>query len=234
MLDRARKTVLAIVNKENRGYMSPSQGDLFFNEGQLEIFEDYFLEYTKWIHKANLRLCNSGYADMPKMLREKIEVFAEEATLAYNGTTLNFDFPADAYFVNELFYLNGTDSREIDEISKKKMRYLEASILTAPSVEYPAYTRYGRAVKVLPSTIIMDVKCDYLRKPLVPKWTYTTVLGNPVHNPSAVDFQDLEIHPSDEPTIIQKVLGYMGIHIREADITKLMNSKDVIDLQKQQ
>lgn len=229
MLDRARKTVLAILNKENRGYMSPSQGDLFFNQAQLEIFEDYFLEYTKWIAKANARLSNSGYADMPALLREKIEVFAEEGDLTYNGTSLLFEFPSDAYFVNEIYYNN----QEIEEVTKKKIRYLENSILTAPTLEYPAYTRYGRAVKVLPSTIIATVKCDYLRKPLVPKWTYTTVLGNPLHNRSAVDFQDLEIHPSDEPTIVKKVLGYLGIHVREADIVKIMNNENMIDLQKQ-
>ena len=47
------------------------------------------------------------------------------------------------------------------------------------------------------------------------------------------DFQDLEIHPSDEPKIITKVLSYVGINIREADIVKLMDSKNIIDLQKE-
>lgn len=229
MLDRARKTVLAIINKENRGWMSPSQGDLFFNQAQLEIFEDYFTEYTKWVAKANLRLSNSEYSDLPKLLREKIEVFSESSELTYNGTSLLFEFPSDAYYVNEIYY----DNQEIEEVSKKKIRYLENSILTSPTEDYPAYTRYGRAVKVLPNTIVDEVYCDYLRRPLTPKWTYTMVLGNPVHNPSAVDFQDLEIHPSDEPKIIQKVLSYMGIHIREADIVKIMNNEEVLDLQKQ-
>ena len=229
MLDRARKTVLAIINKENRGYLSPSETDLFFTQAQLEVFEDYFVDYAKWIAKSNLRLSNSGYADMPKQLREKIEIFAKVANLTFDSGTSLFDFPSDSYYVNEIFYLE----REVEEVDKQRMKYLKRANLTAPTVEYPAYTRYGKAVKVLPSTIETDVSCDYLRKPLPPKWTYVSVSGNPIFNQSASDFQDLEIHPSDEVKIITKVLSYVGISIREADIVKLMDNKNVIDLQKE-
>lgn len=230
MLDRARRTVLAIINKENRGWMSPSQGDLFFNQAQLEIFEDYFLDYAKWIHKANLRLSNEGYSDIPKLLREKIEVFAENAQMTYNAISEYFEFPSDAYYVNEIYY----NDSEVAEVNKKRFRYLKKSILIAPTEDYPVYTRYGRAAQILPNTIVDTVTCDYLRRPKTPKWTFVEVSGNPVFNPSAVDFQDLEIHPSDEPKIVQKVLGYMGIHVREADIVQIMKNEEAIDLQKQQ
>lgn len=228
MLDRARKTVLAIINKENRGYLSPSETDLFFTQAQLEIFEDYFIEYTKWVAKANLRLSNSGYANMPKRLREKIEVFAEIQDISPNSINGFFDFPSDTYYINELYY----NDIEVEEVDKQRMKYLKRANLTAPTEEYPAYTVYGRAVKVLPSSIT-TITCDYLRKPKSPKWTYIEVLGNPVFNISNSDFQDLEIHPSDEPKLITKVLSYVGISIREADIVKIMDNKNIIDLQKE-
>ena len=58
-------------------------------------------------------------------------------------------------------------------------------------------------------------------------------MGNPVFNSSATDYQDLEIHPSDEPKVIMKVLAYVGIHLREADIVNAMAQKESIDLQKE-
>lgn len=229
MLDRARKTVLAVLNKENRGYLSPSETDLFFTQAQLEVFEDYFVDYAKWIAKSNLRLSNSGYADMPKQLREKIEIFAKLGTMSLDGGSGLFTFPTDSYYVNEIFY----EDREVEEVDKQRMKYLKRANLTAPTVDYPAYTRYGRAVKILPVSIVEGVTCDYLRSPLPPKWTYVEVGGNPIFNLSAVDYQDLEIHPSDEAKIITKVLSYAGIHMREADVTKLMDNKSIVELQKE-
>ena len=228
MLDRARNTVLAVINKENRGYITPSESDLFFNQAQLEIFEDYFMEYAKWIAKQNTRLSNSDYSDMPKMIREKIEIFADTSDMTFNETSGLFEYPSDAYYVNEVYY----NDEEADEVDKRRMRYLVKSNLTAPTTEYPIYTRYGRSVLMHPTSIITDVSCDYLRRPKTPKWTYLTANGNPIFNPGAGDYQDLEIHPSDEPKIIVKVLSYVGISIREADVVQLMQAKETIDLQK--
>jgi hypothetical protein len=66
----------------------------------------------------------------------------------------------------------------------------------------------------------------YIRKPLDPKWTYTVVNNNPLFNPSAADYQDFEIHPSDEPKLIIKILSYMGVSIREQDIFTVAESMD--------
>lgn len=228
MLDRARNTVLAVINKENRGYITPAESDLFFNQGQLEIFEDYFLDYTKWIAKQNARLSNSDYSDIPQQLREKIEIFADTSIMTYDATTGLFKYPTDAYYVNEVYY----NQEEADEVDKRRMRYLAKSNLTAPTTDYPIYTRYGRSVLMHPSTINTNVSCDYLRRPKTPKWTYTEYNSQPIFNPSASDFQDLEIHPSDEAKIIVKVLGYVGISIREADVVQLMSAKETIELQK--
>ena len=36
--------VLAIINKENRGYLTPQEFNLFANQAQIEIFEQYFFD----------------------------------------------------------------------------------------------------------------------------------------------------------------------------------------------
>ena len=42
MIDAVRNTVLAILNKNNYGYLSPSDFNLYAQQVKLEIFEDYF------------------------------------------------------------------------------------------------------------------------------------------------------------------------------------------------
>ncbi len=229
MIDNVRKTVLAIINKENRGYISPEEFNLFANQAQLEIFEDYFYDYARWVDKSNKRLANSEYSNIPKNIREKIDIFAEYGDLTYNAIDLVFEAPADTYRVESVFL--GND--EIEEVMKGKLRYLLKSNLTAPTTEYPVYVRLDDKFEIYPNTIISGVKCYYLRTPSVPKWTYQAISGNPVFNISALDYQDFEIHPSDETELVIKILSYCGISIRESDIYEIAEGKDNTDFQKE-
>jgi len=46
MINAVRNTVLAILNKNNYGYISPADFNLFAKQAQLDIFDEYFLEYN--------------------------------------------------------------------------------------------------------------------------------------------------------------------------------------------
>ena len=48
IIDDVYQKVLAIANKEQRGYITPQEFNLFANQAQMEIFEQYFYD------KANL------------------------------------------------------------------------------------------------------------------------------------------------------------------------------------
>ena len=43
MINSVRNTVLAIINKNNYGYISPSDFNLFAKQAQLDIFDEYFI-----------------------------------------------------------------------------------------------------------------------------------------------------------------------------------------------
>ena len=72
----------------------------------------------------------------------------------------------------------------------------------------------------MPNTITTGVTCRYLREPLDPKWTFTDVSGTEMFNPSAVDFQDFELHTSEFPNIVIQMLSFFGINIREPMVTQ--------------
>ena len=43
-VDTVYQRVLAIANKEQRGYITPQEFNLFANQAQMEIFEQYFYD----------------------------------------------------------------------------------------------------------------------------------------------------------------------------------------------
>ena len=47
-IDTVYQRVLAILNKENRGYVTPQEFNLFANQAQLEVFEQYFFDLNQY------------------------------------------------------------------------------------------------------------------------------------------------------------------------------------------
>ena len=45
MIDSVRNTVLAILNKNNYGYITPADFNLYAKQAQRDIFEEYFYSY---------------------------------------------------------------------------------------------------------------------------------------------------------------------------------------------
>ena len=63
-IDTVYQRVLAILNKENRGYLTPQEFNLFANQAQLEIFEQYFFDLNQY---KRLATNNTEYADLYKI-----------------------------------------------------------------------------------------------------------------------------------------------------------------------
>ena len=87
MINSVRNTVLAILNKNNYGYISPQDFNLFAKQAQLDIFDDYFYQYNQLINQENARLVGTGYADIRKGYEEVIDLFSETKTLTQNLLT---------------------------------------------------------------------------------------------------------------------------------------------------
>jgi len=75
MINEVRNTVLSILNKNNYGYISPSDFNLYAKNAQIEIYEDYFSQYNKVINAENARMSGTDYADVRQPIAEMLEVF---------------------------------------------------------------------------------------------------------------------------------------------------------------
>jgi len=103
MINTVRATVLSIANKNNFGYITPNDFNLYAKQAQLDIFEDYFYQYNSQIVKQNARVSGSGYADILKGLVEVIDSFSSTKGLINTGVNL-FDLPEDYYLIDKINY----------------------------------------------------------------------------------------------------------------------------------
>jgi len=227
MIDSVRSTVLAILNKNNYGYLSPSDFNLYAKQAQLEIFENLFYQYNTQLNLENVRKSGTDYANLSKGILEVIDLFSKTAELTQAaGNTNTYTMPSDYYLINRVMY----GSTEVERVSQSKISMLNASILTAPSLDFPAYTTEASKMTVYPATIngASDISSQYIRYPSTPKWTYNTVLvaQGPVFNASAADYQDFELPLDNLNDLVVKICKYAGVEIRETMVVQYSKAEE--------
>lgn len=230
MIDAVRNTVLAILNKNNYGYLSPSDFNLYAQKAQLEIFEDCFYQYNTQLNLENARRSGTEYANLSKGILETIDLFSKTAPLVQDATN-TYTMPSDYYLINKVLCSSGGSFKgEAERVSQSKITMLNASVLTAPSVDFPAYTTEGFVMTIYPSTFngASDISAQYVRYPLTPKWTYSIALQaqGPVFNPSASDYQDFELPLDNLNDLVVKICQYAGVEIRETMVVQYAQGEE--------
>ena len=235
-INSVRNTVLAVCNKNNYGYISPSDFNLYAKQAQLDIFSEYIKLYNYYINMQNNRTAGSEMADLAEKAREDMEIFMDgEETLVFDsvyGVYSIFTPPTDVYDITLLTYTGGAKNAEIVKGSRIDISRLTNSNLTSPTAEYPMFvtgepnlTTGTRGIAIVPNTIVSDVDLIYMRYPTDPDWAYVTLTsGEPVFN--LLTSTDFELSKEEEPRLVQKILEFAGISIREPEVYKNADAND--------
>jgi len=242
MINDVRNTVLSILNKDNNGYLTPEQFNLYAKNAQIEIFEQYMYDYSKAVRKRNARHYSSGLGDVTTRLAEVINRFRKQGdVLEYDATSLHFRLPTDAY---SLGVLSTTAGEVIEPVAQNKLLKLISSLDMAPTTDYPVYTihnnttwdePYYNQVKIYPTTITTNQYIDYIRYPKDPKWTYVSLPGGePLFDQTPSDYQDFELQQDDEMNLILKILQYSGVQINDPEVVRAAKSDELQEKQEQQ
>jgi len=244
MINKVRETVLSILNKNNYGYVSPIDFNLFAKQAQLDLFEDYFYYINKTVNAENARLAGAGHADIARQTNEVIDTFTQyEALSLIGGSDQTFTLPEDWYtLVNVQWGLKDAEGtteleNEAERVSEYNIRRLLKSNLTAPSKQFPAYIfsqmgfpntegpgvatlgDLGNQITLYPVADAgksLGCALAYIRYPKEPIWTSSTLPnGEAFFNQSVVGYQDFELPESDSTDLVYKILQYAGMSIRE-------------------
>ena len=306
MINSVRNTVLSVLNKNNYGYISPSDFNLFALNAQMQIFEEYFDSYNKTINAENSRMAGTGYADVEQPIAETMEGFlrtdyltnisankfssptptttgyypyyildiqckpvvlktgtntsvsagnlvdstgaflsttiapgdivtnlttglVSTVVLVVSNTTIQLSSNIFLASANSYAVISSATIVQTEKVNNAKIMLLNNSNLTAPTIQFPAYTFQGEVITMYPSSIQKkgQVECIYFRFPEPPKWTYITLTnGEPVFDQSQADYQDFELRFEDEYKLISRILQYCGVSIRESEVVQFSMAKE--------
>lgn len=216
-VDQVYKAVLVVLEQEKRGVLTPLEFNKIGTQAQQEIFTKYFDDLNQLLRTAQTSL---AYADRMALLDEKISIFKSVSTLTKSGTI--YATPTNLQELGVVVYNN----REVQRIQPYEIYTTNASPLTAPSSFYPVYTYENRNIKLYPDTLADSLIVNYLKFPADIKWGFSIDpnLGHYIYDSaSSVDF---DIHKSDQPLLVNKILEYAGVMTKDQLVMSLGMQKE--------
>ena len=225
-IDDVYQKVLAIANKEQRGYITPQEFNLFANQAQMDIFEQYFYDINQF---NRIPGNHTEYSDMLTLLEEKISVFKSQVGLNYNGTVFQNPQQQNLYRLGTVLYRG----RELQRVDYSELFQISKSPLTKPTELYPVFYERADGLVVKPNTITQKVICTYIKKPAKPMWGYSIVGETALYDATNDTSQNFELHPSEENNLVLKILTLAGVSIKQPEITQAGQGMDTIITQQQ-
>ena len=202
-VDTVYQRVLALANKEQRGYITPQEFNLFANQAQMDIFEQYFYDLNQFSRAPGN---STGHADMVELIEEKINLFEKEVVVdvttivnnyGQDSEVFNVDAAAsDLYRISQVRVYNQGAWRVVEKVTKKQLRLMKGGPLTTPGKNRPVYTLQGKHNVIDFFNTASAITVDYIARPLKVNWTYVVVGEKPLVNVNAADYQSFELHPS--------------------------------------
>ena len=218
-VNKVYRAVLSILNKEGRGFLTPEQFNRIGRQVQLDLLERSFYDYNRSINNMS-PTSSSDYSNLPKNIKEKIDVFSKEASLVI--TTGVAPAPSDLYRIINIHTSNRTIN--VQEVTKSELAQINASDLTTPSASFPVYYKEANNIKFFP-TSVASASIDYIKQPQDPVWAYTSGT-NSSYSFNSGSSQDFELHESDEVDLVLKILAYAGVLIKDPAIVQAVSAEE--------
>ena len=222
-IDTVYQRVLALANKEQRGYITPQEFNLFANQAQMDIFEQYFYDINQF---GRVPGNNKPHSDPLDILEDKLDIF--HTTFTLSGSDNIFSLPSIYY--RSIVTLTD-DGSEIQKVSVKEAMQISQAPLTSPTLKRPIYyIDSNNRINVIPSTITSGM-LHYYRVPTTVQWNgYDTPSGQLYNETESTNF---ELHLSEEPNLVLNILKLAGIAMKDASLYQLGAAEEAKDIQQE-
>jgi hypothetical protein len=235
-IDTVYQKVLAIANKEQRGYITPQEFNLLANQAQQDLFEQYFYDLNAFMRIPGN---DSTYADQIDILKEKIDVFEKYRQAVDMSAGAGAGVLPDYYRFGEIYFLCNGGYVEVEKINQNDIHHIQNSPLTAPTSKRPVYVRNSgtteiarnRSIQIYPITITSNVVCNYVAKPATTSWGYTILNEQALYNANATTH--FELHQSEETELVIKILQLAGIIIKDPALYQMASQENQINAQQE-
>jgi len=148
-IDTVYQRVLAIANKEQRGYITPQQFNLFANQVQLRIFEQYFYELDKFLRLPGN---DSAYSDRINILEEKIAFFEKNKVpvVSVGGNTLGSQLQLNSNFLKTGIFSTTSYQINVIQIAGQEETVYSSA---AGTLKLPGKATTGTRVEFVTNTL---------------------------------------------------------------------------------
>ena len=227
IIDRVYQKVLALANREQRGYITPQEFNLFADHAQMEIFEEYFYDLERATRSSP---SHTEYTDKATAIDEKLSLFEEwkeHVTMSNSyGDLLLIGLNIYRLSTVMIKYKQGDIFKQATRIDPKDFYKLSSPLLNSYSLAGPYYIKHKSGndpdnfkIKIYPNVDLAaeyNVRLSYIEKPLPPNWTYfVSPDGAALYNPASSDHRNFSLHSSEENNLVIKILQLAGVSTKD-------------------
>tara|TARA_R110000823_G_C15841213_1_gene491208 strand:+ start:5 stop:730 length:726 start_codon:yes stop_codon:yes gene_type:complete len=220
-IDTIYQRVLAVANKEQRGYITPQQFNLFVNQAQMDIFEQYF--YDLELREKSTEDDEGSVSNMVELIDNKIGVFTSIHDVLY-GTVFRTTHPVSLLPVYRTgrIIAGGYTAKKVSENEANNLigSTFHKSALSKNPIYRDSMTN-GEDIEVFNNAgqLITGVTCEYVVKPAKAEWGYSLVGGKALYN--ATRSSNSQLHASEESELVDKILVLAGLSLRSPELSSV-------------
>ena len=232
-IDNVYQKVLALANKEQRGYITPQDFNLFASQAQLEIFEQYFYD----LNQARRSQGNDTViADIDNILEDKLGMFEYTAGLTDIATYTNIstggkELPEQVYRVLRVT-LNKV---ECELLNTRDFINCKGKPLTKPSKKRPIANIQSNVIKCNSGQFADEnpTSLTYIYRPSKPNWTYAVINKQAMYNHTG-NTNNFDLHASEEIQLVNKILRLAGLATQQPDVVNAGVAMETAVIQQKQ
>tara|TARA_R110000824_G_scaffold392614_1_gene591130 strand:- start:550 stop:1299 length:750 start_codon:yes stop_codon:yes gene_type:complete len=231
-IDTVYQKVLALANKEQRGYITPLEFNLLANQAQQLIFEQYFYDLDQ---NKRVPTEESTFSDMEELIKNKIALFTVNSTLSninvfprIAGTENPPDNPngePDYYRTGRIYVALPTGEKyEARKVSSSEFTNIKESRFHSYGLDknpiYRESVELDQDIEPWNGRAIDSgfVTVELVKRPEKVEWGYDVINERALYNASRST--SFKLHPSEETELVLKILGLAGIVIKQQDIAE--------------
>lgn len=226
-IDELYRYIQFIANKEQRGFIKPTEFNLLADRAQMELFTKRYnnlKEATSQNYKNTQVKTEPGsqYTNSQKSLDDLRPFINHNVALTY-GTNA-FDYPTDYIHMTGLFF----NKKNVKIVGEDKIYGILNSSIVPPTESRPVAVLDRDGVHLYTSsdgaTVASgDLRCTYLRRPDRPQWAYVEINNNPIYDPT--NSTQLGFPEQTHNELAVTMLTYIGVNVKDSDIYTLATTK---------
>ena len=241
-IDEIYRLVQTFANKEQRGFITPSNFNLLAKQAELELINKRLdvLQNKSQAKKMSGLIEESLTPEMAEqdlasfLTLKKYTTSSVLVSSGYSESEITID--SNTVLIKEIFILPdenlGINSNIPLEIVKPEdINKILRSSLVKPSIDYPVGLMSGSVssrnlkIKIFPDNIKRVMVYGYMIPSTSPNWFYVTVAGKPVHDPS--NSTQFKLPSRTHGEIVVKILEYLGVNLRESSLVEYAQSNEI-------